>query len=129
LHILRFVNQAQNQSAQFTFERKQNVRAAELRTGGHTESAANLRSSAAARAHNAQRPPSYRHDEDSEISCLISEDDARQALQRQVIVASSVDFARLGEFSSLDSLQPWSDATQAVIEEVSSKVKNTGLTK
>jgi hypothetical protein len=93
------------------------------------EGADNLRNSTAARAHKAQRPPSSRHDADSEISCLISEDDARPALQRQVIVASSVDLAKLGEFSSTESLQTWADATQAAIKEVSSKVKNSGLTK
>jgi hypothetical protein len=129
LRILRSAPQTQYQPAQFTFEWKQNVGAADPRTAAHMESAANLRNSAAARAHKAQRAPSPRHDPDTEINCLISEEDARPAPQRPAVVVSSVDLAGLGEFSSIAPLQTWSEVTQAAIRQASSKVKNSGLTK
>jgi hypothetical protein len=129
LRILRSAPKTQYQPAQFTFEWMQSATAADHRTVAQMESAANVRDSAAARAHKAQRAPSPRHDPESEINCLISEEDARPALQRQVIVASSVDLAKLGEYNNIEPMQTWSDAAQAVITEVSSKVKHSGLTK
>lgn len=129
LYMARPAAQPHNPPASFTFEWKQNAEAPELHATGHTESAANLRNSAAARANKARRAPPYRHDPDSEISCFISEDDPRPALQHPVVVVTSVDLAKLGEFRGVEPLQNWSEATQSAIREASSKLKNSGVVK
>ncbi len=107
-YLLRYVAQTQHQPAQFAFEWHQDVRAAESRTAAHAENVTNLRNSTAARAHKPQRAPSFRHDQDSEISCLISEEDVKPALQNQIVVVSSVDLAKLGPFTNIEPLGTWS---------------------
>jgi hypothetical protein len=128
MHVLRYVTQ--NQPAQFSFRWKQNSGAANLRAGANVETAANLRDSTTARTHKPpQRVAAYRRDSDSEISCLISEEDANPAPQHQIVVVSTVDLAKLGQFRDIEPLESWSDATSAVIKEVSAKAKNSRPTK
>ncbi len=129
LYMVRPASQPHYPSASFTFEWKQNAEAPELHATGHTESAANLRNSAAARAKKARRAPPYRHEPDSETSCFISEDDPRPALQYPVVVVTSLDLAKLGEFRGVEPLQNWSESTQTALREASSRVKNSGVVK
>src|SRR5579864_6952089 len=109
LRVLRFAPQSRYQPAQFTFEWMQNATAADHRTVAQIERAASVRNSAAAGAHKGQRAPSPRHDADSEMNCLSSEEDARPALPHQEIVASSVELAKLGEFTNIEPMQTWSN--------------------